>query len=270
MNSSAVYLKDYQLLPFERLTEIMRDLFACDSFSEGTVANFSADCFGRLEPIDEFLRQQVTTAAVAGFDETGVRSEGALHWLHTVSTEWLTWYFAHRKRGREAVDEAGVLANFAGRAVHDFWQVYLNYNCDHAFCNAHLLRELLFLWEQQDQCWAADMSAHLRAIKDAVETAKGAGAECLPAAVREQFRARYLQIVGAGYDQNPPPRAPPKPTTDKPRRGRPKQTKARNLAQGAPRSLPRSPQRDPRIHGRLRRALGQQPGPKGTPSGTCG
>ena len=120
--------------------------------------------------------EQVTAAAVAGFDETGVRSDGSLHWLHTVSTEWLTWYFAHRKRGTEALDAAGVLPNFSGRAIHDCWRSYLNYDCDHGFCNAHLLRELTFLWEQQGQRWAADMvTTHLVATG----AGGGAGGECL-------------------------------------------------------------------------------------------
>lgn len=125
VKSVALYLKEYQLLPFERLAEIMRDLFACDTFSEGTLANFSAACSERLEPIDEIIRAQVSAAEVAGFDETGMRATGSLHWLHTVSTRWLTWYFAHAKRGREAMDAAGVLPDFKGRAVHDFWSPYL-------------------------------------------------------------------------------------------------------------------------------------------------
>ena len=44
VKSVAVYLKEYQLLPFERLAGIMRDVFGFDTFSEGTLANFSADC----------------------------------------------------------------------------------------------------------------------------------------------------------------------------------------------------------------------------------
>ena len=76
----------------------------------------------------------MTSAAVAGFDETGMRAVGSLHWLHTVSTEWLTWYFAHKKRGTDAMDAAGVLPEFNGRAVHDFWDSYLKYDCLHAFC----------------------------------------------------------------------------------------------------------------------------------------
>ena len=88
VKSVAVYLKEYQLPPFERL------------------ANFSADRSQRLGSIDAIIRSQATAAEVAGFDETGMRATGSLHWLHTVSTTWLTWYFAHEKRGREAMDAA--------------------------------------------------------------------------------------------------------------------------------------------------------------------
>ena len=225
VKSTAVYLKDYQLLPFQRLTEIMSDLFGCNTFSEGTLANITNHCSQQLESVDEFIRTQVTSAAVAGFDETGMRAVGSLHWLHTVSTEWLTWYFAHKKRGSEAMDAAGVLPEFNGRAVHDFWDSYLKYDCEHAFCNAHLLRELIFLWEEQKQAWAKEMIDHLLKIKATVENARLEDAEALPEKQREQFQNHYFQIVADGYQQNPPSKPPP----GKKPRGRPKQTKARNL-----------------------------------------
>lgn len=221
----AVYLKEYQLLPFDRLAEIMSDLFACGTFSEGTLANFSADCSQRLEPIEAIIRERATAATVAGFDETGVRATGSLHWLHTVSTNLLTWYFAHEKRGREAMDAAGVLPEFKGRAVHDFWNPYLKYDCGHAFCNAHLLRELVFLLEEHDQAWAKTMIDHLLEIKTAVDTARQAGQSALPTADLDRFHARYLQIVDTGYAQNPAL----EPPDGAKRRGRGKQSKARNL-----------------------------------------
>ena len=225
VRSAAVYLRDYQLLPSERLTEIMSDLLGAGTFSAGTLANIGSECFARLAPIAEIIRAQAMAAPVAGFDETGMRADGALHWLHTVSTESLTWYFAHPRRGTKAMDAAGGLPGFQGCAVHDFWESYLNYNCRHAFCNAHLLRELTFLWEQQEQCWASDMIAHLLGIKDAVDAAKQTGADRLPAAQFDLFQARYFQIVIDGYDQNPLLRK----FSGNKRRGRPKQTKARNL-----------------------------------------
>jgi transposase len=225
VKSVAVYLKEYQLLPFERHSEIMRDLFACPSFSEGTLANFEADCSRRLEPVEVAIHALATQSAVAGFDETGVRATGSLHWLHTVSTQFLTWYYAHKRRGREAMDAAGILPGYRGCAVHDFWESYLDYDCDHAFCNGHLLRELIFLWEEQDQKWAKSMIDHILGIKDAVDTARTAGLAALPDADLDRFLKRYERIVEAGYAQNPVAALLPSPK----RRGRRKQSKARNL-----------------------------------------
>jgi transposase len=224
VKSVGVYLGEYQLLPFDRLAEIMRDLFACESFSEGTLANFKADCSQRLEPVEAAIRDLAAAAPVAGFDETGVRATGSLHWLHTVSTRLLTWYYAHKRRGCEAMDAAGILADFQGCAVHDFWKSYFDYDCDHALCNGHLLRELVFLWEEQTQKWAKDMIDHLLAIKATVATAGAAGLSALPPSDQERFLKTYERIVQAGYAQNPvAPAHGPK------RRGRRKQSKARNL-----------------------------------------
>ena len=224
IKSVAVYLGEYQLLPFDRLAEIMRDIFACESFSEGTLANFKADCSRRLEPTETTIREQAAAAPVAGFDETGVRAAGSLHWLHTVSTRLLTWYYAHKRRGTEAMDAAGILADYKGRALHDFWKPYFDYGCDHALCNGHLLRELTFLWEEQNQKWAKTMSDHLLAIKGAVATASAAGLMTLPPSDQDRFLKDYKRIVKAGYAQNPVAAAyGPK------RRGRHQQSKARNL-----------------------------------------
>lgn len=224
VKSVAVYLKEYQLVPFDRLSEIMRDLFACESFSEGTLANFDADCSQRLEPVEAAIRNLAAASPVAGFDETGVRAVGRLHWLHTVSTQILTWYYAHKRRGCEAMDAAGILSRYRGCAVHDFWKSYFDYDCDHALCNSHLLRELTFLWEEQSQKWAKAMIDHLLAIKEGVATARTAGLTALPAADQERFLKGYERIVQAGYAHNPLAAAyNPK------RRGRRKQSKARNL-----------------------------------------
>ena len=225
VKSVAVYLGEYQLLPFDRLTEIMRDLFACESFSEGTLANFKTDCSRRLEPVEAAIRDLAAVAPVAGFDETGVRATGSLHWLHTVSTRLLTWYYAHKRRGCEAMDAAGILSEYRGCAVHDFWKSYFDYGCDHALCNSHLLRELTFLWEEQKQMWAKEMIDQLLAIKEEVATASKAGLSALPPSDQDRFHKGYERIVKAGYDQNPAAEPGPGPK----RRGRRKQSKARNL-----------------------------------------
>ena len=225
LKGTAVYLSQYQLIPFERTAEILRDLHGCESFSQGTLANFHADCAARLEPVEAVILQQVADSPVAGFDETGVRATGSLHWLHTVCTKMLTWYYAHKKRGSEAMDAAGVLPSFQGRAIHDFWKSYLKYDCPHALCNAHLLRELVFLHEQHKQVWAKAMIDHLLAIKQAVANARTAQLQALPDTEKVSLIARYNRIVEEGYAENPRAQPPSGPK----RRGRPKQSKALNL-----------------------------------------
>ena len=224
LKSTAVYLSEYQLLPYDRTSEILRDLHGCDTFSQGTLANFKSDCAARLEPVEAAILTQVTAAPVAHFDETGVRATGSLHWLHTVCTEALTWYQAHKKRGTEAMDAAGVLPAFQGRAIHDFWKSYLKYDCTHGHCNAHLLRELVFLHEQQNQAWAQAMIDCLLAAKEAVATARTAQLQALPDTQKVALLARYHRIVDEGYAENPA-----QPPSEPKRRGRPKKSKALNL-----------------------------------------
>lgn len=216
----AVYLQQYQLLPLARTQELLTTLFGC-SLSEGTLLTATALCATRLEPVEAAIRAALTRAAVLHCDETGMRIGAALHWLHQAGTEQLTFYAAHPRRGKTALEAIGILPLFRGTAVHDGWSAYAGYRCRHALCNAHHLRELTFIAEQTQQPWATGMIALLREGKAAV-AAQAAGATGLPPAGREGLCARYAALITAGLAANPPP-----PSTGK--RGRRKQSVAKNL-----------------------------------------
>ena len=160
------------------------------------------------------------------FDETGMSIGGKLHWLHVASTELLTYYEGHAKRGREAFAAIAILPNFGGTAVPDNWQSYFGYPCGHGLCNGHHLRELTFIHEQYGQDWAPALIELLVAIKGAVDSAVQEQRPQLQESVRERFVAAYHSIINAGLRANPaPPEAPGSPK----KRGRKKQSKARNL-----------------------------------------
>jgi len=222
--AAAVYLNNYQFLPYERTCELLDDLLACP-MSEGTLANIIAECHQRLEDPVARIKEQIAQAAVVHFDETGSRVEGKLWWLHTASTLKATYYAIHRKRGSEAFDAIGILPDFIGRAVHDFWKPYFGYSCLHGLCNAHHLRELIFVHEQHQQQWADRMIDCLLDIKDAVYRAAQT-TDRLPEKQIQAFEARYQQILDQGYAQNP---LPPRPANAKKKRGRRKKNKPRNL-----------------------------------------
>ncbi len=164
---------------------------------------------------------------MACFDETGMSIGGTLHWLHVASTGLLTHYAAHAKRGREAFADIAILPDFAGVAVHDHWQSYFGYECEHGLCNAHHLRELTFVEEQYDQGWAAALKELLLTVKDAVDSARHEGLRHLDQALRERYAAAYQRIIAAGLAANPA--APEPPPGSRKRRGRKKQSKPRNL-----------------------------------------
>ncbi|MCA1681162.1 MAG: transposase, partial [Actinobacteria bacterium] len=137
-----VYLCVFQHLPYDRAAQALCDL-AGASVSTGTLSEWVARAAAGLTEFDERLRGLLAGAEVAHFDETGARIAGRLGWVHSASTDKLTRYTAHARRGSEAIDAAGVLPAFEGVAVHDGWAPYRNYpDCEHGLCNIHHLREL--------------------------------------------------------------------------------------------------------------------------------
>jgi transposase len=223
--SLLVYLVVFQLLPLKRTRELIADLFGA-AIGGGTLRGAVERCFVGLADTAPQIQEAIRQAKCAGFDETGVRIDGKLHWWHTASTPELTHYSVHPKRGREGMEAGGILPAFGGRAVHDAWGSYFGYGCDHALCNAHHLRELTYLVEREQQEWAQEMIDLLVRAYRQVEGARAAGAPGLDARSVAVIEAEYRRIVAAGEQANPPA-AGPSPAG--PKRGRPAQSKARNL-----------------------------------------
>jgi len=221
-----VYLMDAQLLPSERTVELLREVLGLD-VSEGTLYNVRTQCFEKLEGVTSQIQQSLLASPVVHFDETGLRVNGKLWWLHVASSSGLTYYFIHPKRGQAAMEEMEILPNYRGKALHDGWSSYALYTlCGHFLCNAHHLRELQFILERYQQFWAFQMSLLLVTIYVEVEAVKVAGQTALSAEQRSAFEARYQAILEEGQRANPPLNVPlgtPKP------RGRPKKTPPQNL-----------------------------------------
>ena len=162
--SLMVYLNQQQLLPYDRLAQLCQDLFG-QPLSVGTLVAANERVFAQLEPFARAVVQQVPQAPVVHLDESGLRVAGALHWLHVASTSQLTFYGVHPKRGAEAMDAFGIVGACRQWVVHDHWKPYFSYpECLHALCNEHLLRELKFLWEEQQEVWARQLSNLLLAL----------------------------------------------------------------------------------------------------------
>ena len=218
-----VYLLEYQMLPYARASELFEDVFA-SSLSVATLNQAVQECSHNLVDTEKQIKQGVLQAALAHFDETGMRVSGKCNWVHVSSTQKLTYYDCHPQRGQIALDAIDILPKFQGIAVHDGWASYQRYLCAHALCNAHHLRELIFLEEQGDQKWPHEMKLLLLKIKRLVDDYKELGLDCLPSQIRDDFAQQYDRILQSGFDCNPPERC-----YSFTKRGRKKQTKAKNL-----------------------------------------
>ena len=120
----------------------------------------------RLSLFEQQVRERILQSPVVHFDETGIRTNGKLQWLHTMSTKEATLQYVHPKRGKEAMDEIGILPLFSHIAVHDGWSSYFRYEkCQHVLCNAHLLRELQGIYEQTKEEWTQEMMEFLLSAK---------------------------------------------------------------------------------------------------------
>lgn len=218
------YLQDYQLLPYARTAELVDDLFE-HKISQGTLHNIRKTAYDRLENFELDLESFLCKAPIAGFDETGFRVLSKLYWLHSCSTLDSVLYKVHSKRGSEAMNDIGVLPNFKNIAVHDFWKPYYKYDCEHALCNAHILRELTFIKERFEQPWAEELINLLLKMKHAKQKALLQNKVELSQATLKKYQKNYNKIIQKGLKDNPILNPPP----DEVKRGRVPKSKPRNL-----------------------------------------
>jgi len=199
LESLALYLLNQQLLPYERASQLFSDLFSIP-LSSGTLATMNERAFQNLGAVSETIATGISDSSIAHFDESGVRVSGKLHWLHSASTQTLTHYAVHAKRGKEAMNSIGILPDFHGRAIHDHWFSYFDYtDMAHGLCNAHHLRELIFMAEEEKEKWAVDMKALLLEIHDAVEESKKQGKMELGRQMQNAFQKEYRQTLQHGF-----------------------------------------------------------------------
>lgn len=224
IRAQMVYFNAYHFIPLARTAELVGELYG-QPIAEDTVAAAVVAVAGGVEGVNGQVKTYlVETQTPVHFDETGARVKGKLEWLHSASTEQVTFYAIHPKRGGKAMDAIDILPKREGWSIHDAWSPYFNYlAAKHGLCNAHLVRELVFLIEHHAQAWAKDFLSLLTNMKEKVETAKSLGQSTLSKLQLAAFEHVYDLIVERGERANPPPVRQPN------QRGRLKQSPARNL-----------------------------------------
>ena len=221
--SLIAYLQNYQYIPLERTVETLDHLFGFH-ISKGTCARIPGELFRHLAPFESALKARLMGARVLHADETGVRCEKTLRWVHVTSTQLLTLYSIHKKRGKEAMDEIGVIPCFSGTLMHDFWRPYFTYSkMKHGLCNAHFIRELTFVHEERKEDWAKSMKNLLLTTWQKMQAFQSQGAPLSKENIHA-IELEYAKIISEGFKYHnglePLPRS---------KRGKQKQRDGKNL-----------------------------------------
>jgi transposase len=184
----------------------MRDLFGC-RLSAGTVANIVRECASGLVETELKIKQRLRRSSVIHADETGLRINKRLAYVHVASTAHLTHYAAAAHRGHTAMDEINVLPRYRGTCVHDGLLAYKHYtHCRHALCGVHLLRELTYFEElgAETKAWAAPLKELLLEMKGEVELVRGEGGKRLPEDKLRSLTESYDRLVAEAQRAQPP------------------------------------------------------------------
>lgn len=220
-----VHLSQYHLVPLKRSCEVMKDAFGLN-LSQASLQTFSQHAAQALSSTVAAIGKAVQSSAVVHADESGIRVKGKLHWLHCVVTTRLSWLACHAKRGTEAFEALGLLAGVRGTLVHDGLAGYKNLDCTHSLCNAHHLRELVFVHEQCNEKiwdgWAKEMIDLLvQAKREVAQTGE-------PLALERQawYAGQWDRLLDRGEALNPEAKHTGAPTG---KRGRQQQSKPFNL-----------------------------------------
>jgi transposase len=203
----AVYLSQQQLLPLERTTEVLSDVLG-GQMSEATVGELIQRTASQLVGVEQQIKEALIQAPVIHQDETGMRVAGKGYWEHVSSTAALTHYQVHASRGQEALNAIGISPNFKGISIHDAWGSYFLYECEHALCLVHVLRELVFQAEQHGAVWAAELKELLLSMKEATQQAREQGKCWLDPLEVLAWERAFLRVLDEADQVTPEPRLP--------------------------------------------------------------
>ena len=205
IKGAAVNLVEHQHVAMNRSVEILKDFFNA-SVSPGSVVSFIGEAAERATPAMELVEDAIAAASNAHFDETGCRQGKKCKWLHAAASACLVALRFHEKRGREAIEDFGILPRFKGFATHDFWKSYLSDELKdviHNFCRAHLMRELEAIAKgYEGQSWAGRLKKFFSKAKRATDAAREAGSLALDPKALALLEAEYRKLIKSGLRAN--------------------------------------------------------------------
>jgi transposase len=149
------------------------------------------------------MKDLLATAPMLHADETTGRAAGALAYVHVACTEYLTLLHVGGRSSND-IDNGGVLTDFTGVLVRDGYAGYDHLPAIHAWCGAHLIRDLRSVSDADPagQLWATAMADTLTAANQAACQARSEGSDRLDPDTLATVINHYLGALAKGTTDN--------------------------------------------------------------------
>ena len=172
LQTLVVYLSVVQSIPYNRIEEIITDIFMVSSFSDGSIKNILKKNKQKATPIYDSILDYIEKQKAAGMDETGAYINNKLCWFWCLQCPRFCYVFADESRGIKALEDHEVVNRLVGLILYtDRHGTYFKLQvAGHQVCLVHLLRNLQYLNDlNPEQKWSSGIQELLR---DAIHKSK--------------------------------------------------------------------------------------------------
>ncbi len=200
LNALVATVNEYGNVADKKTAEIISNICGNQiNMSPGTVVNIRTRLAEKLSNTVETIKQRLIQSDVLSVDETGIRVNGKLNWVHIFANDQDTLFEHNPKRSAHCDDEDGILAFFIGILVHDHFKAYYkNKMATHSECNQHILRYLKAVIEIQKHKWAKDIKDFLLSAKKQKEESIASGHDSFTPEEFAELEQKYLSILDKG------------------------------------------------------------------------
>ena len=210
-----------QMVSLARIQKSVKSLIGV-ALSQATILKYMLNLHNSLDEWERVCIEQVMEHKALNTDETSLRVNKKNQWIHVISGGDITLKFLHPKRGKEAIEDIGIIPRYGGVIIHDCWSSYLSYDhLEHGLCGSHLLRELTFVIQSNDYRWAKNLKNLLQKTCAIVSKRKS---KKLTSKEYKTLQRRYRNILTRGEKELP--EIPAKPNGQ---RGKMAKSDAHNL-----------------------------------------
>ena len=170
--------------------------------SDGSIYNWLAEFNTKAQPEINKITTNLLNSPLMHDDETSIRCENKNMFFRNYSTENQVRYTLNPTKGKQSIEDDGILPKFTGTLIHDHNTVNYNYGTRHGECNVHLIRYLKRNFEDTRNEWSNDLISFLTSVNTTKKLAINYELESFEKIDLERYQKKYDEILAVGFAAN--------------------------------------------------------------------